>query len=268
MKSDSTWNVSEENRKILDYAMGKIKSVPYPVTARWTFYQLVQAGLVEKKKGATFGYLTRRARKEFFSGWYPGLLIDSVRESHFKGEKGAYFSYFEDSIREQEYYVQLWFEAEAMHGQFEYYTKDYRVSLVPFRGDCSIPMKWELAKKLENTATKYSLPIQILYFGDYDKKGLQIFQSALKDIRRWCKADFNVERIGLTLEQAQTLNIPDNPNNPGSYQWEALNDAKAGALIVEAVEKYVSQPSEQLLKYESETREKCIGVLTKILEAE
>lgn len=262
------WNPNADNKPLLDYAMAKIKSVPYSVTARWAFYQLVQAGLVEKKKGKTFEYLTRRARKEFWNGWYPGLLTDSVREGHFKGERGTYFLHLEDSIREQKCYIQLWFEAEAMHGQFEYYTKEYRVSLVPFRGDCSIPMKWELAKKLEQIAEKYGLPIQILYFGDYDKKGLQIFQSALKDIKRWCKADFNVERVGLTLEQAQTLNIPDNPNSPGSYQWEALNDAQAGALIVEAVEKYVSKPSEQLLKQESEIREKCIGAINEILEAE
>lgn len=57
------WMPSKENRALLDYALAKIKSVPYAVTARWTFYQLVQAGIVEKKKGSTFEYLTSKARK-------------------------------------------------------------------------------------------------------------------------------------------------------------------------------------------------------------
>lgn len=189
-----------------------------------------------------------------------------MRQSHFKGEKGAHFSYFKDSIEEQEYYVQLWFEAEAMHGQFEYYTKDFRVSLVPFRGDCSIPIKWELAKKLEQISQKYGKPIKILYFGDYDKKGLQIFSSALKDIRKWCKVAFDVERVGLTLEQAQTLNIPDNPNSPGFYQWEALNDAQAGKLILDAVRKYLKKPSAELLNREAKIHDECVNLLTKFLE--
>ena len=152
-----------------------------------------------------------------------------------------------------------------MHGQFEYYTKDYRVSLQPFRGDCSIPIKWKLAKKLEQIAEKYGKPIEILYFGDYDKKGLQIFNSALKDIRQWCKTDFDVERIGLTIEQAQSMSIPENPNKPGTYQWEALNDEQAGQLIVNAVEKYVVKPSEELLKH-AKTRSECIKIIQTYLE--
>jgi hypothetical protein len=260
-----SWKPTAENKRLLDYALAKIQSVPYKVNARWTFYQLVQAGLVEKKKGSTFEYLTSKARKMFYGGWYPSLLTDSVRKSHFKGERGSFFQYFEDSIREQDCYVQLWFEAEAMLGQFEFYTKDYRVSLVPFRGDCSIPIKWELAKKIEEISEEYELPIKILYFGDCDEKGLKIFQSALKDIKAWCNVDFSVERVGLTLEQAHALAIPDNPNSPGSYQWEALNDAQAGQLILDAVEKYVKKPSEALLKRESEIREECISILTNFL---
>jgi hypothetical protein len=250
-----TWQLSEENQHILDYAMAKIKSVPYVVTARWTFYQLVQAGLVRKEKAGNFEYLVNRARKSFYGEWYPGLLEDSVRETHFNGERWVGFSYEEDSIREQGNYVQLWFEAEAMYGQFEHYTKDYRVSLVPFRGDCSIPIKWELAKKIEAMSEKYHKPIKTLYFGDYDKKGLLIFDSAVKDIKQWAtrvRVPWSIERVGLTMEQAQELDIPDNPNKPGSYQWEALNDAQAGKLITDAVSKYLTRPSTEFLKREAE----------------
>lgn len=245
--------------------MVKIKEVSYPVTGRWVFYQLVQAGLIDKKYPDKFGFLINNARKRFYGDWYPGLLIDSTRESDFKGEKGTFFDHFEDTIQEQDCYVQLWFEAEAMHGQFEYYTKDYRVSLVPFRGDPSISFKWDVAKKLEQVAEKYGKPIQILYFGDYDKKGLQIFNSALKDIRLWCNVKFNVERVGLTLEQAQSLNIPDNPNKPNTYQWEALNDEQAGKLILDAVGRYAKKPSSTLLKKEAKIKNQCVEMIKEFL---
>ena len=261
-----SWKPRVESQKMLDYALAKIKSVPYAVTARWTFYQLVQAGIVEKKKGSTFEYLTSKARKQFYGGWNPSLLEDSVRSSFFKGEREIYFDYIEDTISEQDIYLQLWFEAEAMHGQFEHYTKDYRVSLQPFRGDCSIPIKWKLAKKLEHIAEEYNKPINILYFGDYDKKGLQIFNSALKDIRQWCNSEFEVERIGLTIEQAKTLSIPENPNKPGTYQWEALNDEQAGQLIVNAVEKYVTKPSQEILNLETEVHSRTVKIIQEFLE--
>jgi hypothetical protein len=262
------WSPRASGQKILNYAMVKIKSVPYPVTGRWVFYQLVQAGLVEKKDADNFGYLMNNARKQFYGDWYPGLLTDSVRECDFKGEKGIYFDYFEDTIQDQDTYVQLWFEAEAMHTQFEYYTKDYRVSLVPFRGDPSIPFKWEIAEKLKQILKKYGKPIQILYFGDYDKKGLQIFDSALKDIRLWSLCKVDVERVGLTLEQAQSLNIPDNPNKPNTYQWEALNDAQAGKLIVDAVERYAKKPSDMLLRREAKTKKHCESLILDVLNAQ
>ena len=258
------WNLSETNAKVLDYAMAKIKSVPYGVTARWVFYQLVQAGLVEKKKSSNFEYLVNRARKSFYGEWHPNIVADSIRQTHFKGEDYIGLSYLEDSVKEQDYYVQLWFEAEAMYGQFEYYTGDFRVSLVPFRGDVSIPIKWKLAKKLEQMFSDYGLPIKILYFGDRDDKGEQILESAIKDIQAWCKVPFDIERIGLTLEQAHTLDIPDNPDRPGSYQWEALNDQQAANLILTSLGKYQKKPSAQLIEHEKKRYD---FLKTKLLEA-
>ena len=120
-------------------------------------------------------------------------------------------------------------------------------------------------RRAEQVAEKYGKPIQILYFGDYDKKGLQIFNSALKDIRLWCNVKFNVERVGLTLEQAQSLNIPDNPNKPNTYQWEALNDEQAGKLILDAVGRYAKKPSSTLLKKEAKIKNQCVEMIKEFL---
>lgn len=248
--------------------MAKIQSVPYKVSARWVFYQLVQAGYLSKKNIDSFDHLLSSARKRFWNGWTPQILGDTIRECYFKGEVFVGFDLQLDSICEQDYYMQIWFEAEAMHGQFEYYTKDFRTSLIPFRGDCSIPIKWEIAKKLEAMATKYAKPIKILYFGDYDEKGLQIYKSALKDIRAWCSVDFDVERIGLTLEQVSNLNIPENPLKPNTYQWEALNDQQAGELILDALKKYQKKVSPSLQERESKIRDKIIDKIKEVLNSE
>jgi hypothetical protein len=264
------WNPDPESIKLLDYAMAKIKSVPYKVSSRWAFYRVLQAGLIRDKKHITsFDYLISRARKNFYGEWRPDTLIDSIRQTDFKGEQYVGFWVELDSIPYQDYYVQLWFEAEAMHQQFEYFTQDYRVSLVPFRGDYSVPKKWEVAKKLEAMHAKYEKPIKILYYGDCDRKGFQILDAALKDIRAWCNVPFDLARVGLTEKQAKQFGLPENPDKPGSFQWEALEDDDAEKLILgEGVARYLRPVPATLKEREMRIRERARKSILDIINEE
>ena len=80
-------------------------------------------------------------------------------------------------------------------------------------------------------ANKYGIPIKVFYFGDRDPKGEQIDQSALADIEDWCDIPFEFQRMGLSAEQALAMGVPENPEKPGEYQWEALTDGQAASLI-------------------------------------
>ena len=249
------WQPRPDSKAILDFAMAQIKSVPYKVSSRWTFYRVLQAGLIPNKSFITkFDYLTSRARHSFYGDWRPDTLQDSVRSTYFNGELFAGYDVQLDAIEEQDFYVQLWYEARAMHRQFSHYTRPYRVSLVPFAGDVSIAIKWQLAKKLEEVHDKYGKPIQILYFGDHDPKGYKILDSALRDIKAWCKVSFNVERVGLTEEQAETFNLSEQPDKPGCYQWEALNDEQAKTLILDSLGKFQRPISDELLEREKDVK--------------
>lgn len=263
-----SWEPRADGKALLDYAMDKIKSVPYKVSSRWVFYRIVQGGFIQKSQTNKFDYLLSRARKGFYSEWKPDTLTDSIRQTNFKGELGISFGVQLDNIEFQDYYVQLWFEAEAMHGQFEYFTKNYRVSLVPFRGDCSIPIKWELAKKLESAYEKYQKPIKVLYFGDCDKKGYQILDAALKDIKAWCNVSFSIERVGLTLEQAREFGLPENPDKPDSYQWEALENEHAEKLVLENLAKYQEPISDMLENQEKVIHDRARAKIIEVLEEE
>jgi hypothetical protein len=266
--SHSSWQPSPESRRILDFAMAKIESVPYKVSSRWSFYRVLQAGYLKTKADVTrWDYLSSRARKRFFGKWRPGTLKDSIRRCDWNGEFRAAYSVELDSLETQPFIVQCWYEAEAMSEQFEYYTADYRVSLVPFRGDCSVPIKWEMAKKLEELFEEYLKPIKILYFGDCDKKGLQILEAALRDIRAWCKVPFDVERVGLTEEQAKAFGFPENPDKPG-YQWEALEDEQAKKLILDALNRYAHPVPAELLEREKHIRERFRKAYAAILNEE
>lgn len=134
-KDSTEWNPNSETVAMLDMAMQFIKSVPYHTSSRWTFYRLLQRGLIADKSYITkFDYVTSRARHCFFKEWRPDTLTDSIRHAYFKGELTAGYEIQFDSIEDQEFYVQCWYEARAMHEQFEHYTGPYRVTLMPFGG--------------------------------------------------------------------------------------------------------------------------------------
>jgi len=242
-----------EQARILDRAYEFVCSVSYRVTARWLFYALLQEGTYADKDSykTHFLPLLAKARKSFYKEWRPDTLADDTREAI---SRGYGWENAEDWLTavgkakctldkwsNQSNYVELWFEAKAMRGQFEYYTK--HITLRPFGGDPSIPYKWNIARELQAESDAYGLPIKIIYFGDLDPKGLSIPQSALQDIRTWCQVEFEFIRGGLNPGDQHKYQIQENPEKPGTYQWEALSDATAGSLIREILTQFVSEGS-------------------------
>jgi len=247
----SKYKPQKDQADILDKAYDLIQSVPYRVTARWLFYRLLQESCFKDKDAykAKILPLLSKARKSFYKKWTPETLADDTRITVIRGNGWTSEMGFLKAVgravctldkwQDQDYYVELWFEAKAMKAQFEYYTD--HITLRPFGGDCSIAFKWQIAKELEEAYKRYGKPIVILYFGDMDPKGFQIPISAVKDIRQWAKVDFEFIRCGLNQGDEVTYNIPENPDKPGTYQWEALSDEAARELIKNWTEKYISQ---------------------------
>lgn len=240
------YNPRAEVAAYLAKALEFVKGVPYKTTTRWAFYQLVQFAGLTKEDYARFKKWTAKARKSGHGGWRPDTLVDDTRalitraigpdtSQEWIEQKKKEKPYF-DKNNEREVIVQVWFEARAMIDQFRHYCAPYHVSMAPFGGDASIHYKWVMAKRLDKLAEWYpGKPIIVKYFGDLDPKGLLIPESALKDIRAWCKTPFEFERVGLDKEHAIRWNLPDNPEKPGQYQWEALPDEGAKELIVGAL---------------------------------
>jgi hypothetical protein len=266
------YNPRPETADLLKHAYDISQSVPYEVTTRWVFYQLVQLyGFPKSAYGKLKGILSK-ARHSFYEGWAPDTLTDDSREIV---ELEGGFDTIADwvvamgdqvpnfpAVRHQDCILQIWFEAAAMRSQFEYYVGDLRIDLVPFGGDPSIRHKWNVARRLQNFHKKYDKPIVILYFGDYDPKGLQIPESALKHIwhwtgelkgvsdtlkklndNMWSTADgkFRYIRVGINKSHVGSMDIPENPEKPGTYQWEALKDEMAGKFILDAIKPFWSK---------------------------
>ncbi len=246
-----TYQPKPETAALLAWCLAEVKALPYAATTRWLFYNAAQNYVplkgrrFTKKDYKNFIHLLSRARKAFYGGWTPATLMDDKREIHQIGggwdTPAEWFESFRertctlDKRRTQNKIIILCYEAQAMHRQFEYYTEEYYVSLVPFSGDASIDHKWKLARMIDDLHQYYELPVKILYFGDLDEKGMQIPKSAIRDVRAWCRTDFEYARIGLCPEHVERWSLIENPEKPG-YQWEAMSDAAARELIIGALD--------------------------------
>lgn len=258
MKKKKIRRKPEEYTKIRKKALAHVNSVNYGVSLRWLFYRMLQDGdfIKTKKDYYPFKDLIARARKENIDGWKQDFLKDDTRKISLNcyGSKDKK-DWFEEMKKEecvldvhytQDYFIMILFEAKAMISQFEYYTKN--ISLSAFGGDASIPLKYDIAKTIEWASQEYKKPIIVLYFGDCDDKGSQIYQSALKDIKDWCSVDFEFKFCGLTKQQAKTFKLPTNPKKPDEYQWEALTDPQAKHLIEKNVNPFLNKMSLEKLE--------------------
>lgn len=259
------YNPSLPVARILRQALDEVNAVPYAVTARWVFYRLLQAGVLNKKGDykRLLSYLSK-ARKQWYGGWRPDTLTDDsraalVRGSGFRDGQGWARALAEQSAcnldrwPSQDVYVEVWFEAAAMSAQFEYYT-DSNIPLLAFHGDISIPAKWDAASRLVRRWRQMRVPIHVMYYGDLDPKGMQIPLSAEEDMRQMMidalylegtlltsserTADylemldnFTFTRIGLNDDQVDQYGVEENPERPGTYQWEGVPDGAAQELI-------------------------------------
>jgi len=232
--------------------MAHIKSVPYRVSLRWLFYRLLQDGLYKTKEDYHDKWkgLSARMRKMSYGEWRPDTLSDDTSgiihrvgffedRAHLEENPDAIANMINitfDPFCEMDRYTIIGFEARAMIEQFRYYTEG--IDLLPFGGDAHIDFKWKIAKHLEDAHRWYGIPIQFLYFGDYDDKGQKILTAAMKDIQAWCEHPIDFKWCGLTFEQAGEFALPENPEKPGQFQWEALTDPQAKEIISGAMAAY------------------------------
>jgi hypothetical protein len=269
-----TYRPGPEAAEVLAHALREINSVPYEVPLRWTFYQVVQRYGFGKDRYDYFKRIVSKARKEYYAGWRPDTLIDETRWIDQRGKghflPAGYYSLVRNAKCEldvrarQPNSLLVLFEAAAMRRQFDHYLGPLRISSSPLQGDASIPHKWNIAKWIDERRQVWpEKPVVILYFGDYDPKGLEIPWNAISDIWEWVErhppvkgADkvsgrhsvgfesedaekwFRWVRVGINADQVGDLGIAENPEKPGTYQWEALPDERARKLILGAVGKY------------------------------
>jgi 5S rRNA maturation endonuclease (ribonuclease M5) len=188
------------------------------LTLRQVFYQLVAKKIIPNNLRAykNLSYLIAKARKNGDIPWdvirnHTRFVIKENSWPNFKDfTKKIEKIYHKSKLANQRNYIEIWIEKDSLREWFEPITKEFDVPLIICRGYPSITTLYEASKRLK----EIQKPIHILYFGDFDPSGEDIFRTIKEKLIK----DFGVNRrklhikkVALTLKDIKKYKLPPAP---------------------------------------------------------
>ncbi len=242
--------------KVINEIIEEYAQEGYKLTLRQLYYQLVSRDIIANKiqeyaklstllvKGRMAGVvdweaIEDRIRVPFIPYWVTdieGAIRDTIDQ------------YRLDRQDDQEVYIELWVEKDALSGVLKRITSKYHINLMVNRGYSSCTAMHDAYKrfKIQEDDGK---DVVVLYLGDHDPSGLDMIRD-IKDRLEEFGVNPEVRHIGLTMKQIKKYNPPPNPakiTDPrakgyiaehGNTSWEvdALNPKVLHQLVSKNVE--------------------------------
>ena len=204
MKQQKTLDLIEAAKEVLE--------LQNPMTLRQTYYQLVARHVIDNNKNEyqKLSLALVWARQAGIIPWE--WIEDRTRQPRQVSMWSNLMSFFDTVKRSyrknvwenQENYVVLWVEKDALSGIFQRIANDYGVTVVVGRGYNSWSIKKELADIFESYGKK---PI-ILYFGDFDPSGEDIFRDLEESFKFFQISLKKIEKVSLTKEDILKYSLP------------------------------------------------------------
>jgi hypothetical protein len=199
-----------------------------PMTVRQVFYRAVATGLVAKTEGEYQRTVCRLLTEMRRAGELPyDWLVDNTRwmrkPSTFTGVEQALRSvaefYRKQLWANQDAYVEIWLEKDALSGVLYPVTAQWDVPLMVTRGYPSLSYLHDAAEII----TKIDRPTYIYYFGDHDPSGVDIPRKIEADLNTFvdeilaadhdwfCRDTIHFERVAVLHEQIEAWDLPTRP---------------------------------------------------------
>ncbi len=201
----------------------------YKLTLRQLYYQLVSRDVIPNKteEYAKLSAILVKGRMAGIVDWE--AIEDRIRipkipfyTSGIRGGIDTLISQYRlDRMRDQDVYIEVWVEKDALSGVISRVTEKYHVRLMVNRGYSSATAMHDASERIIS-ANKRGKESTILYLGDHDPSGMDM----VRDIRgRLLEfgADVEVEHCALLDEQIEKYNPPPNPAK--------VTDPRAGKYI-------------------------------------
>lgn len=251
--------LNKQNQKqlgIINEIIEEFSKQGYRLTLRQLFYQLVSRDIIpnQTKEYAKLGGLLVKGRMAGVVDWE--AIEDRIRVPYIPSAwespeaiiESAIYSYRRNRQEEQEVYIELWVEKDALSGVLKEITKKYHINLMVNRGYSSCTAMHDSFERLQE-AEQEGKQTYVLYLGDHDPSGLDMIRDIEERLNEF-GVHPEVRQIGLTMEQIKEFSPPPNPariTDPrakgyiekfGEVSWEvdALNPETLHSLVKENVE--------------------------------
>jgi len=220
-----------------------------PMTVRGVFYNCENVyRVVEKSEN---GY--RRVQNQVLTLRRLGILpyhfiADNTRWVRKPHTYSGLYSYLEESKKayrralwqNQNDYVEIWCEKDAIAGMLHDVTEPWDVPLYVVRGFASETYINMAAEQIK----KQNKPAYIYYFGDWDKSGVNISKDIEKKLRGF-GARFNFERAAVNKEQIKEWNLPTRIAKDKKWgdavEIDAIPANKLRALVKDVITNHIDE---------------------------
>lgn len=208
--------LQKKSLALLEQVQEIIDQYAFALTLRQIYYQLVSKQIIPNKEkyykqlsrlcviGRDEGKLSEEAFADRLreiqkpSTWIDLKdFLETVKDSYRK-----------DKWVDQDTYVEIWTEKDALRGVISPITERWDVGLLVVRGQVSRTAVYEAYERFERHKDKNC---HLFYYGDFDPSGLSIYDSLTERIQSFGSVDISFERMALTPEQIQEYNLPQDP---------------------------------------------------------
>jgi hypothetical protein len=235
-------------------AIYQVLSEYRPMTVRQVFYQLVSRGVIEKAEREYKGTVCRLLTQMRLDGELPyNWIADNSRWMRKPSSQDSMVAALETTVRayrkdlwqDQDSYVEIWLEKEALAGVLYEETADWNVALMVTRGYPSLTFLYEAAMSVPDNKDVY-----LYYFGDHDPSGIDIprhVEERLDDLGAY----FHFERVAVTPDQISEWKLPTRPTKRSdtraryfrgeSVELDAINPRRLRQLVSDCISRHVDK---------------------------
>ncbi len=232
------YRVAEENR---------------PATCRQIFYRAVSDGIIPKTEAAYKGTVIRLLARMRLNGQLPfDWIADNTRwmrkPTTYSSLASALYhtqsTYRRCVWDNQEDYVEVWLEKDALSGVLFQVTRKWDVPLMVTRGYASLSYLHSAAEAIQAEGK----PSHIYYFGDHDPSGVDIPRNVEARLREFAPdADITFTRVAVNEDQIKRLKLQTRPTKKTdsrgkNFKGESVEvDAIPPETLREMVEQCIAQ---------------------------
>lgn len=240
---------------LIEQVQKVISEYDFALTLRQIYYQLVARQIIANLK-SQYQRLSRLCVIGRDEGMLPEEAfadrLRQVQKSASWEDLREYMETVKESYRKarwgnQDVYLEIWTEKDALRGVIQPITDLYDVNLLVVRGQVSRTAIWEASERF-NEQEKVG---KLIYLGDFDPSGISIYRSLKERIVKRVKVSVEFQRIALTPEQIEKYDLPEDygkkkdPNYKRFVAEYGDNVVELDALPPEVLQKLVRDSIEQ-----------------------